>query len=66
MDELVSIVKEWKKDLEQIDKKQPFEKIILECRKATKKMWKTNGFCQKFIKLRKEVYQKCQQQLEEK
>lgn len=65
MDELISIVKEWKKDLEQIDKKQPFEKIILECRKATKKMWKTNGFCQKFIKLRKEVYQKWQQSSEE-
>ena len=62
MDELINILKEWKKDLEQIDKKQPFEKIISECRKATKKMWKTNGFCQKFIKLRKEVYEKCQQQ----
>ena len=66
MDELINILKEWKNDLEQIDKKQEFEKIISECRKATKKMWKTNGFCQKFIKLRKEVYKKCQQQSEEK
>ena len=62
MDELINILKEWKKDLDKIDKKQPIEKIILECRKATKKMWKTNGFCQKFIKLRKEVYKRWQLQ----
>ena len=66
MDYLINILKEWKKDLEKINKEQPFEKIISECRKETKKMWKTNGFCQKFIKLRKEVYEKCQQQLSEK
>jgi len=66
MDELINILKEWKKDLEEINKEQPFEKIILECRKATKKMWKTNGFCEKFISLRKKVYEQCQQQLEGK
>lgn len=60
LDELINILKEWKKDLEAIDKTQNPKEIKMASRTATRKMWKTNGFCQKFIKLRKEVYKQWQ------
>jgi len=64
LDELINILKEWKRELEAIDKTKTLTEKILAARNPTKKMWK--NFSRKFIEYRKEVYKKCQQQLEEK
>ena len=63
LDELINILKEWKKDLEAIDKTQNPKEIKIASRTATRKMWNVdkNGFARKFIEYRKEVYQKWQQ-----
>ena len=68
LDELINILKEWKKDLEAIDKTQNPKEIKMASRIATRKMWNVgkNNFARKFIEYRKEVYKKCQQSLEEK
>lgn len=60
LDELINILKEWKKELETIDKMQNPKEIRLAARTATRKMWNVdkNGFARKFIEYRKEVYQK--------
>lgn len=63
LDELINILKEWKKDLKAIDKTQKSKEIKIASRTATRKMWNTdkNAFARKFIEYRKEVYQKWQQ-----
>lgn len=63
LDELINILKEWKKDLKAIDKTQNSKEIKIASRTATRKMWNAdkNAFARKFIEYRKEVYQKWQQ-----
>lgn len=60
LDELINILKEWKKELEAIDKAKTLTEKILAARQPTKKMWKV--FAKKFINYRKEVYKRWQLQ----
>lgn len=68
LDELINILKEWKKDLEAIDRTKKRKEIEMVSRTVTRKMWNVdkNAFARKFIEYRKEVYKKWQQQSAEK